>query len=132
LYGDLFGLGRKIAQVATEKRRFDILDTFNQILEELYKTDENLDETNRSMNESDQRTINNPYIVKSKGRPRNKRFKSSVEMSKTSKNSSSSSNACSNCNSTNHNIRRCTAPCKLCNKEGHTYTRCKGKNIENS
>ncbi|CAG8786369.1 12068_t:CDS:2, partial [Racocetra persica] len=86
------GGGCKIAQVATEKCRFDMLDTFNQILEELYKTDESIDKTNRSTNELGQRTINNPYIVKSKGRPQNKRFKSFVKMSQTFKNSSSGSN----------------------------------------
>ena len=63
LYSDLFGLGRKIAQIATEKRRFDILEILNQVLEGLY------DDTNEIINESNQ--ILNPHIVKSKGRPRN-------------------------------------------------------------
>ena len=62
LYSDLFGLGRKIAQVATEKRRLDILNVFNQILEELYH-----DTNENSTNKSNQ--ILNPHIVKSKGRP---------------------------------------------------------------
>ncbi|CAG8782331.1 20125_t:CDS:2, partial [Rhizophagus irregularis] len=44
---------------------------------ELYDTDESIDE-------SDSRKILNPYMVKSKGRPRNKRFKSSVETCKNS------------------------------------------------
>ncbi|RIA83756.1 hypothetical protein C1645_833306, partial [Glomus cerebriforme] len=46
LYSDLFGIGRKIAQVATEKKRFDVLDVLNNILEELYDTDEGADELN--------------------------------------------------------------------------------------
>ena len=134
LYSDLFGLGRKIAQIATEKRRFDVLEIFNQVLEELY------DDTNEESNK-----ILNPYIVKSKGRPRNKRFKSSTEIHKSSnkngnliqndngqgssQNNNSRSKACSNCNETSHNIRRCTAPCRLCKKDGHTYVNCKGKNV---
>ena len=136
------GLGRKIAQIATaEKRRFDVLEILNQVLEELY------DNTNEIINESNK--ILNPHIVKSKGRPRNNRFKSSVETHKgTNKNGNSStliqdndgqgsshnsrSKACSNCNATSHNIRRCTAPCKSCKKNGHTYVSCKGKNVANS
>jgi len=121
LYSDLFGLGRKIAQVATEKRRFDTLDIFNQVLEELYDTDDD----DEGANEPSSRKINNPHIVKTKGRPRNKRYKSSTENS--NKNTSKGSNACSNCNATSHNIRRCTAPCKSCKGEGHTYTKCKEK-----
>ena len=62
LYSDLFGLGRKIAQIATEKRRFDVLDILDQVLEELYDTDENA-------NELDSKRIINPHIVRSKGRP---------------------------------------------------------------
>ena len=133
LYGNLFGIGRKIAQIATEKRRFDILEILNQVLEEL------CNDTNEIINESNR--ILNPHIVKSKGRPRNNRFKSSVETQNYSnKNgnsinpiqdndgqSSSNSRSCSNCNATNHNIRRCMAPCKLCKKIGHTYVNCKGK-----
>ncbi|RIA82919.1 hypothetical protein C1645_834604 [Glomus cerebriforme] len=46
LYSDLFGIGRKIAQVATEKKRFNVLDVLNNILEELYDTDEGADELN--------------------------------------------------------------------------------------
>jgi len=62
------GLGRKIAQIATaEKRRFDVLEILNQVLEELY------DNTNEIINESNK--ILNPHIVKSKGRPRNNRLK---------------------------------------------------------
>src|SRR5438034_5013774 len=138
LYGNLFGLGRKIAQIATEKRRFDTLEILNQILEELY------DDTNEIINESNK--ILNPHIVKSKGRPRNNRFKSSVETHKdsnkngnsiqdndeqgSSQNNNSRSKTCSNCNATSHNIRRCTAPCKSCKKDGHTYVNCKGKNVE--
>ncbi|RIA82113.1 hypothetical protein C1645_835888 [Glomus cerebriforme] len=74
LYGNLFGIGRKIAQIATEKRRFDILEILNQVLEEL------CDDTNEIINESNK--VLNPHIVKSKGRPRNTRFKSSVETHK--------------------------------------------------
>ncbi|GES73162.1 hypothetical protein GLOIN_2v1470742 [Rhizophagus clarus] len=134
LYSNLFGLGRKIAQVASEKHRSDILNVFNEILEELYNdTNEITDELNKTLN---------LYIVKSKGRPQNKRYKSSVEMGTKSGGSntfvrdndgqgSSQGNRCSNCNATNHNIRRCTAPCKLCKKEGHTYVKCKGKDAEN-
>ncbi|GBB98119.1 hypothetical protein RclHR1_03140018 [Rhizophagus clarus] len=134
LYSNLFGLGRKIAQVASEKHRSDILNVFNEILEELYNdTNEIADESNKTLN---------PHIVKSKGRPQNKRYKSSVEMGTKSGGSntfvqdndgqgSSQGNRCSNCNATNHNIRRCTAPCKLCKKEGHTYVKCKGKDAEN-
>src|SRR4051794_15504864 len=71
LYSNLFGLGRKIAQIATEKHRSDILNVFNQILEELYSDiTEIIDEQNK---------ILNSHIVKSKRRPQNKRFKSSVE-----------------------------------------------------
>ncbi|CAB4411418.1 unnamed protein product [Rhizophagus irregularis] len=144
LYSNLFGMGRKIAQIATEKRRFDVLDVLNQVLDELYDTDESIDE-------SDSRKILNPHMVKSKGRPRNKRFKSSVETCKNSSKATGSnafiqdnngheggslqgkgSKTCSNCYAPNHNIRRCTAPCKLCKKEGHTYLRCKGKNVERS
>ena len=109
LYSNLFGLGNKIAQIATEKHRSDILNVFNQILEELYNdTTEIIDEQNK---------ILNPHIVKSKGRSQNKRFKSSVEDSsnKTSgsntfikdndgQGSSSQNNKCSNCNTTSHNI----------------------------
>ena len=79
-------------------------------------------------------------MVKSKGRPRNKRYKSSIETHKnsslnnngqdSSQINSKGSKACSNCNATSHNIRRCTAPCKSCKKEGHTYVGCKGKNPE--
>ena len=58
MYSDLFGLGRKIAQIATEKWRFDILDTLDQILEELYDTNENA-------NESSSKIIN-PHLVRSK------------------------------------------------------------------
>jgi hypothetical protein len=140
LYSNLFGLGRKIAQIATEKHRSDILNVFNEILEELY------DDTNEIASESNK--ILNPHIVKTKGRPRNKRYKSSVEMGKNSSKSggsntfiqdndgqggsqgSSQGNKCSNCNATTHNIRRCTAPCKSCKKEGHTYVKCKGKDVE--
>ena len=140
LYSNLFGLGRKIAQIATEKHRSDVLDVFNQILEELYDDDD----TSEVANESNR--ILNPHIVKSKGRPRNKRYKSSVETNKDSSKSggsntfiqddgqgSSQGNKCSNCNETSHNIRRCTAPCKTCKKEGHTYVKCKGKgkDVEN-
>ncbi|CAB4424054.1 unnamed protein product [Rhizophagus irregularis] len=144
LYSNLFGMGRKIAQIATEKRRFDVLDVLNQVLDELYDTDESIDE-------SDSRKILNPHMVKSKGRPRNKRFKSSVETCKNSSKATGSnafiqdnngheggslqgkgSKTCSNCYAPNHNIRRYTAPCKLCKKEGHTYLRCKGKNVERS
>ncbi|CAG8496678.1 17842_t:CDS:2 [Gigaspora rosea] len=45
LNSDPFGLGRKIAQVATEKRRFDVLEVFDQILEELHEIDENMNES---------------------------------------------------------------------------------------
>ncbi|CAG8519315.1 17814_t:CDS:2, partial [Racocetra fulgida] len=45
-----------------------------KILDELHE--------NENTNESNSKTIINPYIVKSKGRPRNKRFKSSVETNK--------------------------------------------------
>ncbi|GBC42133.2 hypothetical protein RIR_jg9697.t1 [Rhizophagus irregularis DAOM 181602=DAOM 197198] len=102
---------------------------------ELYDTDESIDE-------SDSRKILNPYMVKSKGRPRNKRFKSSVETCKNSSKGTGSnafiqdnngheggslqgkgSKTCSNCYAPNHNIRRCTASCKLCKKKGHTYLR---------
>ncbi|RIA87509.1 hypothetical protein C1645_827673 [Glomus cerebriforme] len=74
LYGNLFGIGHKIAQMATEKRRFDILEILNQVLEEL------CDDTNEIINESNQ--VLNPHIVKSKGRSQNTRFKSSVETHK--------------------------------------------------
>lgn len=139
LYGNLFGIGRKIAQIATEKRRFDILEVLNQVLGEL------CDDTNEIVNESNR--ILNPNIVKSKGRPRNNRFRSSVETHKYSNKNGRSVNsiqetdgqgssqhnnntkACSNCNATSHNIRRCTAPCKSCKKNGHTYVNCKGKNV---
>ncbi|RIA90172.1 hypothetical protein C1645_738050 [Glomus cerebriforme] len=126
----LLDQGCKIAQVATEKKRFDVLDVLNNILEELYDTDEGADELNSNR-------ILNPHMVRSKGRSRNKRFKSSVELCKSSNKSVQDSNGqessnfntgqgkslktCSNCNASNHNIRRCTAPCKLCGKESHTY-----------
>ncbi|GES98671.1 protein FAR1-related sequence 5-like [Rhizophagus clarus] len=72
LYSNLFGLERKITQVASEKHRSDILNVFNEILEELYNdTNEIADESNKTLN---------PHIVKSKGRPQNKRYKSSVEI----------------------------------------------------
>ena len=138
---DLFGLGRKIVQITMEKRWFNILDILDQILEELYDTNENT-------NESSSRIIN-PHLVRSKGRPRNKRFKSSVKTHKNfNKNGSSSifiqdnneqgdsqnnnkeSKACSNCGSTNHNIRRCIAPCKSCKRDGHTYIKCKRKDVK--
>jgi hypothetical protein len=63
LYGNLFGIGRKITQITTEKCRFDILKVLNQVLGELY------DDTNEIINESNR--ILNPYTVKSKERPRN-------------------------------------------------------------
>ena len=130
----------KIAQIVTKKCQFDILEILNQVLEEL------CDDTDEIINESDR--ILNPHIVKSKGRPRNNQFKSSVETHKSSnrngnsiqdnsgKSSSQNNNsrlkACSNCNATSHNIRRCTAPCKSCKKDGHTYVNCKGKNVAES
>ncbi|CAB4379092.1 unnamed protein product [Rhizophagus irregularis] len=77
--------------------------------------------TNEIINESNR--IFNPNIVKSKGRPRNNRFKSSVETHKysnkndrsvnsiqendgqgSSQNNNSGSKACSNCNATSYNI----------------------------
>ncbi|CAB4475580.1 unnamed protein product [Rhizophagus irregularis] len=113
-------------------------------MDELYDTDESIDK-------SDSRKILNPHMVKSKGRSRNKRFKSSVKTCKNSSKGTGSnafiqdnngheggslqgkeSKTCSNCYAPNHNIRRCTASCKLCKKEGHTYLRCKGKNVEHS
>jgi hypothetical protein len=143
LYGNLFGIGHKIAQIATEKCQFDILEVLNQVLEELY------DDTNEIINESNR--ILNPHIVKSKGRSQNNRFKGSVETRNYSKkngnsvnsiqdndeqsnlqNNNSRSKAYSNCSATSHNIRRCIVPCKSCKKNGHTYINCKGKNVVES
>ncbi|CAG8548582.1 17783_t:CDS:2, partial [Racocetra fulgida] len=128
-------------------RKEDPINDINMIiniLEELYETDKCMNETNEDMNYSNQKAISNPYMIKPKGRPRNKRFKSSVEISKNPRSGSSSNfqnnhsnnsrglNMYSNCNLTSHNIRRCNAPCKLCKQQGYTYMRCKGKAIENS
>jgi len=63
LYGNLFGIEHKIAQIATEKCQFDILEILNQVLGEL------CDDTNEIVNESNK--ILNPHIVKLKGRSQN-------------------------------------------------------------
>ncbi|RIB09947.1 hypothetical protein C2G38_2146300 [Gigaspora rosea] len=126
LYSNLFGLGRKIAQIATEKRRYDVLDTFNQVLDELY------DDTNEETSESASKKILNPHVIKCRGRPSFKRQKSSVEIHKDKQDgnhSNKESRACSNCEQTNHNVHQCSAPCKLCKQNGHTYLRYKGKNV---
>ncbi|RIB26003.1 hypothetical protein C2G38_2271617 [Gigaspora rosea] len=126
LYSDLFGLGRKIAQIATEKRRYDVLNTFNQVLDELY------DDINEETSESASKKILNPHVIKCRRRPSFKRQKSFVEIHKDKQDgnhSNKESRACSNCEQTNHNVHRCSAPCKLCKQNGHTYLRCKGKNV---
>ncbi|CAG8659969.1 11688_t:CDS:1, partial [Funneliformis caledonium] len=88
---------------------FDVLDILNQ---ELYNTNENT-------NESSSSRIINLHLVRSKGRSRNKRFKSSIEMYKDSNkndssiqdndkqsssqnNNSKGSKVCSNYSASNH------------------------------
>ena len=103
------------------------------------------DDTNEITIDESNKTLN-PHIVKTKGRPRNGRYKSFTEVYKDSSSKggginafiqdnneqgTSQGNKCSNYYATNHNIRRCIAPCKLCKKECHTYVKCKGKNVEN-
>ncbi|CAG8436122.1 10654_t:CDS:2 [Funneliformis caledonium] len=73
----------KIAKIATEKQRFDFLDILDQILEELYNTNENTNKLSYSR-------IINPHLVRSKRKSYNKRFKSSVEMYKDSNKNGSS------------------------------------------
>ncbi|CAG8608989.1 24607_t:CDS:2, partial [Gigaspora rosea] len=107
LYSDLFGLGRKIAQIATEKRRYDVLNTFNQVLDELY------DDINEETSESASKKILNPHVIKCRRRPSFKRQKSFVEIHKDKQDgnhSNKESRACSNCEQTNHNVHRCSAP----------------------
>ncbi|PKB95267.1 hypothetical protein RhiirA5_437042 [Rhizophagus irregularis] len=93
-----------ILDVLREENSIDNINMKIQVLEELYDTDKSIDE-------SDLRKILNPHVSISSNTfiQDNNVYGSSSLQGKGSK-------TCSNCNASNHNIRRCIASCKLCNK----------------
>ena len=123
IYGECAALGRKLASLAAEFHLTTVAATLQGLIYQVEQSN-----TTSLSNES----IRNPLEANAKGRP-TKRLRACTE-EKNSRTKNVNANVrsedgyiCRNCLKDGHNVRSCSAPCKICIGNGHNYLHCPNK-----
>ena len=124
-FGELWGLGRKVIIDAIEDDNEDnyheLFKVFTSIQrksqQNIINNNNNIDDNGGDSNDNDSNgnitDIRNPIVRRSKGRPKSKRIKSSLEQS-------------------NIGFSKIQYKCKTCKQKGHNSKTCKEQNKENN